>query len=98
MLDAENAREVTKNSLKPNTTTIRPYLDNIGDKIKVAASEGKNEINHPFRYYKGSLPYPSAAIQEAVRKAVEHLGYTWIDHLDPDPGDPRGGSYTTISW
>lgn len=99
MLKADEARQITKKSLSPDAEIIQPYLENIEEKIKKAAQQGKREIHNPFSEMirKHSLPL-TTEIREAVRKAVEAEGYTWVKHPNPDPGSPTSHAYETVSW
>lgn len=99
MLNSENAAKITKDSLVPESVIIVPYMEHIDKRIRTEALAGRRSISNPFsRSSASGIGYPSIEIVQAVRKAVEQLGYSWQDHPDPDPGHPCSSSYTTISW
>jgi len=100
MLDAREARRLTDEALEPEAEAIKPFLERVEARVRKAAKEGQRTIAHPFMHFEGMprLDSPSGAVQTAVRKAVEAMGYTWTSHPDPDPGSPTSGPYTTISW
>lgn len=93
---------LTESALQPQSGAVKPYLEHILAKVKIAAEVGKREITHPFSGVSGAsginIPYPTETIRTSVRKALETMGYNWTDHSDPDPGSPGSGSYTTVSW
>ena len=94
MLNADDARRMTENALSPDAEIIRPYVKHVLTKVAAAAKEGRREIAHPLRVLPGILP----DAKEAVRKAIEVLGYTWTHHSNPDPGHPASSEYDTVSW
>ena len=94
-MDATSARKLTTESLRGHV--IRPFLDEIHNKIQVAATAGKFEINDPYSNF-DRIGYPTEIEKEAICNELRKLGYTITNHPDPDPGDPRSHAYTTVSW
>lgn len=97
-LDASDARRMTEKGLEPASDAVRPYVEHVLRRVADAAGEGEREISHPLRGVPPGIGYPTPDAKEAVRKALEAKGFTWTHHPDPDPGDPRGGEYDTVSW
>ena len=94
-MDANEARWMTEKALGAASDAVRPYVEYVLTKVAMAAEKGQRQIAHPLS---GSPGSPSPDTREAVRKALEAKGFTWTHHPDPDPGDPRGGEYDTVSW
>lgn len=94
-MNAKHARELAETNLK--SPVIEPLLEVIYKRIEEAATKGRMSITHPFHGLR--IMYPSHEQQEAVWAHLSAVdGYKVKHHLDPDPGDPRGGAYTEISW
>ena len=91
-MNATEARKLTRES---SSTFAKQILPHIYDKIKKAANAGKSELTHPLMGYS---PTPNNHIESEVWKMLEADGFVVTHHPDPDPGDPRGGAYTSISW
>jgi hypothetical protein len=75
---------------------IKSFMKIIYDRIREAARKGHKNITHPFTGM--SNPYPSFVEQETIIKQLRADGYDVINHPDADPGDCRGGAYTTVDW
>jgi hypothetical protein len=92
-MKAEEARKLAISSMKE--VVIQPFLIQLHARITEEAKKGRRGITHPFS---GFLKYPSLEEQEAIDAALRADGYSVVDHPNPDPGDPRSSSYTSISW
>jgi hypothetical protein len=97
---AAMARATTDKSLRGEA--IKPWADYILSVIKLEAVENYS-LNHPFADRRGDVgssppDYPSSELQRAIKRYFEKLGYSWVEHPDPDPGHPGSGPYIEITW
>lgn len=80
---------------------IKPHYNILMNAIAKAADDGKDSIilhhalnNHDTRTSLKQLDHLGT---KALVKKLQADGWTVTEHPDPDPGDPRGGAYTTVS-
>lgn len=93
-MKATEARALTRDSL--TGPAIDGWLKHIHAKIEAAAKSGSSSITHPLMGTRGVAPNHQQ--QRAIWASLTADGYDVTHHPDPDPGDPRGGAYTEISW
>ena len=92
-MNASEARKITDENL--NGIVIEKYTVEIDERIREAALEGKSSIHNPQACEAGYLHGDEC---KAVKQSYTASLYEWLDHDDPDPGNPCGGAYTTLSW
>lgn len=104
-MTADEARKKTEIALNSRSALITPYLQAVYARIdKMIAERGEYEIMNPFNFtHEEALdfnikPWPSVQIREALQKHLTKEGYVIKEHPNPDSGDPRSSSYTTLSW
>lgn len=64
--------------------------------IELAARQGKSSIRNPFANLKAG--WPTLEKRDKLVHTFTAKGYKIVEHPDPDPSHPGGGSYTTLSW
>lgn len=102
-ITATIARKKTNEALGSidKMTPLRPFVEYLERRILEATAEGKSSITHPFHSFKdpqGKAMFPPSNGPELLRMEFKKRGFEIVDHPDPDPGDIRSGSYTTLSW
>lgn len=97
-MDARQARELSEKALEE--TVISPWIERIDARIKEACSKGIRCIVDPDVYYQGSKFVESATGPEYKRIKAYYLslGFDWIEHKNPDPGNPCSREYTELTW
>jgi hypothetical protein len=95
-LSAAEARTLTTNCLTANVAT--DFLPLLLDRIRKTSIAGQFELVHPFRQLETTTQAVTPVVEQELRRKLAELGYTVVDHPDPDPGHPGSSAYTTVSW
>jgi hypothetical protein len=102
-ITATIARKKTNEALDSidKMAPLRLFIESIESRIVEATSEGKSSITNPFNNFKdqqGKAIFPPSNGPELLRMEFKKRGFDIVDHPNPDPGDIRSSSYTTLSW
>jgi len=92
-MNAQEARELTEQSLKTEEAGVASLLEYVHRKIEGAASKGQRQVTDPL----DGLRTPVSARQKALLwEALKREGYTIRHYSELDPRD--GGMHVEISW
>jgi hypothetical protein len=95
-MNAEDARKLTQESLMKGQAFPREWVEAIERKIEAAAKRGESSIIGPFSGMR--MLAPSSNQVKLIRLHFATGGFEWLDHPDPDPGNPMSRPYTEIKW
>jgi hypothetical protein len=96
-MNASEARKLSKEAR--DGIVIQPYLDIIHDLISEKAKEGLYALKDPFASIESiSRKHLTEGEKEAIKHALNMLGYRVIDNQNPEPFNPCSRTYTSVHW
>jgi hypothetical protein len=98
-MNANEARKLTETNLK--TVVIDNYVLQVEQRIREAATAGRNTLIDPFINLKdpdtpGSVNIISGEIKDALVMHFRANGFKFVER--PDPGHPESRRYGILSW